>query len=342
MTEESDNFELMVTRIHKLLEGEDVLVEWNDKIQDPDNPSQSRQIDISIRKENLFNIVECRNRKGPQDVNWIEELIGRRTSLKSDSVTAVSSSGFTSGAVKKARKYGVALRDLAALTDQEILNWTKGINIRLYFYRYSEFKLKLIIDEGDFDGLNPQKLQDDLQKFVGFNTLFTAHLESVEEKIRLAELKKNQKPIRFSFSFCIEDFFLEGRKIQSVETEGEIHLEEIQLDIPYHIAYGEPAEPSESRNVYVQKYNFGETQIIHRGVDISVSLDLSKLDLPPYWQFRFVELDGGGLHNHECFELVGIDKLIMKKDTIDLAISNIAHNKRIQTDRQPATPSVGR
>ncbi len=86
-------------------------------------------------------------------LKWIEELIGRRISLEADSVIAVSSSGFTSGAIKKANKYGVVLKDLITLTEDDILGWTKGINIHLLFFRYSEFYLTLMFNDEDLDGL---------------------------------------------------------------------------------------------------------------------------------------------------------------------------------------------
>lgn len=101
MSKESDDFEIMVTRIHEILEDVGAIVEWNDKIPDPDNPNRARQIDVTVRKGDIFNIIECRLHKSKQNVKWIEELIGRRISLEADSVVAVSSSGFTSGAIKK-------------------------------------------------------------------------------------------------------------------------------------------------------------------------------------------------------------------------------------------------
>ncbi len=53
-------------------------------------------------------------------VKWIEELIGRRVSLEANAIVAVSASGFTSGAIKKQIKYGVLLKDVNELTDEEI------------------------------------------------------------------------------------------------------------------------------------------------------------------------------------------------------------------------------
>ncbi len=327
MTEESDNFEIFISRIHELLEKEGSLVQWNEKIPDPDNPSQLRQIDVTVRNDDVFNIIECRLHRNKQNVKWIEELMGRRASLRADSAIAVSSSGFTAGAVRKAKTFGVVLRDLTHLPEEEILSWTKGINIQLNFYRYSDFKLKIFISDTEFDGLNIEQLKHDLQRFIGFNTIFTAHLETLEKQVSLPQLKEREKPVKFSLEFSIDDFVLDGRTVQSLKTSGEMYLEEVQLSIPEHLAYGEPEESGESRNVYIQNYNLGDTKIIHHGENISVSIDLSKLEIPPYWQFRHVELHGGGLHNNQAFELVGVDKLIMKKDFINLTVESCAHNE---------------
>ena len=73
-------FEQQIERIHSLLEESDASVTWNDRVPDPDNPDQARQIDISIKRDGKVTHVECRIHKTPQDVKWIEELIGRRTS----------------------------------------------------------------------------------------------------------------------------------------------------------------------------------------------------------------------------------------------------------------------
>lgn len=334
MSKESDEFEIMISRIHEILESEDAIVEWNDKIPDPDNPAQPRQIDVSIRKDGIFNIVECRLHRSKQDVNWIEELIGRRLSLEADAVIAVSSSGFTAGAIKKAKKYGVVLRDLVELTDDEIHAWTKGINVRLLFFRYSNFHLELAFNDEDLNGINITTLHNELQNYIGFRTLFTAHLDAIEGRITLAEIKNQRKPIDFSVNFTIDGFALDGRNVESLQTEGTAHLEEITLTIPECLAYGEPSESSVDRDVYVQKYNLGETRIIHRGEDIAVTLDLSKLETPPYWQFRYVELYGGGWHDHQSFELLSPEKLIMKVDKINLSITNNVHNKKIQPTQE--------
>src|SRR5206468_1211682 len=98
----SEKFEQQISRIHQLIEQAGSEVTWNDDLPDPDNPSQPRQIDVTIRRDGKLTLVECRIHRERQDVKWIEELIGRRVSLHADAVIAVSFSGFTKGAILKA------------------------------------------------------------------------------------------------------------------------------------------------------------------------------------------------------------------------------------------------
>jgi hypothetical protein len=79
---ESEAFEQQIHRIHELLEGSEATVTWNDHIPIQTSPSRSRQIDITIKRNGNLTIVECRQHQSPQDVQWIEELIGRRASLR--------------------------------------------------------------------------------------------------------------------------------------------------------------------------------------------------------------------------------------------------------------------
>ena len=122
-TKRSDVFEEKIKRIYDLLADSGSEVKWNDHISDPDNPAQGRQIDVTIKQAGVLTLVECRHHKSRQDVQWIEQLIGRRVSLGAQIVIAVSSSGFTAGAIAKGRKHGIVLRDLQQLTDNEIESW---------------------------------------------------------------------------------------------------------------------------------------------------------------------------------------------------------------------------
>jgi Restriction endonuclease len=134
----SDQFERQIERIHQLIEKEHSQVTWNDRLPDPDNPTQLRQIDITIEHDGKSTHIECRIHRAPQDVQWIEELIGRRISLKADAVIAVSSSGFTDGAIKKAKQFHIPLRTLQQLTDEEIRIWGRATSVRVIFYEFTD------------------------------------------------------------------------------------------------------------------------------------------------------------------------------------------------------------
>ena len=52
-------------------------------------------------------LVECRDRARNETVEWIDALIGKSSSLDVNKVVAVSSKGFTEGALSKASKNGI-------------------------------------------------------------------------------------------------------------------------------------------------------------------------------------------------------------------------------------------
>ena len=319
MTQASDEFEIMISRTHKLLEGDDATVDWNERIPDPDNPKQGRQIDVLVRKDGLKNLIECRLHKEPQDVTWIEELIGRRLSLDANAIVAVSASGFTSGAIKKANKYGVLLKDVNRLTDEEICSWSKSIDISVFYYRYEGFKLGFAFAMDELEKLDTDQMQEELQKYVGFRSLFTAQLDALHSK-RLILQENRDKHVTFDVKFTIEDFQLCDCEVKEIQAQGVAYLEEIQLQVPEVLAYGEPGVENEERNVVIQDFNLGETKVIHHNGHISVSLDLSKLDVPPYWQFRSFKISSECENYMDLVEIVHPEKIIMKVDKIDLSI----------------------
>jgi len=322
MSKASDDFEKLIARTHELLEGDSASVEWNERIPDPDNPTQGRQIDVLVRKNGLVNLIECRLHKVPQDVQWIEELIGRRASLQADAIVAVSASGFTSGAIRKANKYGVILKDLCALTDEEIIAWARSIEISVFYYRYDEFRLSFFFDSDDFDKLDANEMQNELQYYDGFRSLFTAHLELLDKE-QLIVKENRHKRVTFRVNFNLEDFQLCGCEVREIQAEGKARLEEIRLTVPEVLAYGEPELEHEERNVYIQNYNLGETKVVHHNGHISISLDLSQLEVPPYRQFRYFTVSSEDEKYLDLLEIIHPEKLIMKVDKIDLDIIGV-------------------
>lgn len=320
MTRISNEFEQMIARIHDLLEGEEAQVEWNEKIPDPDNPGRLRQIDVVVRRDGFLGLIECRIHKSKQNVKWVEELIGRRISLKADAVVAVSSNGFTSGAIKKAAKHGILLRNLSSLTDYEIKSWARAIRISLFFYKYQEFDTFLHFDREDLNAVNMQKIADELKNYHGLRSILTAPLEIIDGENLI--IKENQnKTVRFAIQFRIDGFHLQGKVVKEIEVKGKAALERQDLNMPLMLAYGQPSTDAKERNVYVQKFNMGQTSIVHHQGVVSICLDLSKLDIPPYWQFRFFETSGDHENYMNKLEIISPEKVIMKVDKLRVSIA---------------------
>lgn len=157
MTKTSEEFEKQIKRIHDVLVQDTAVVTWNDKIPDPHNPKQPRQIDITIRKENEITHIECRDHKEPQNTKWIEELFGRKISLQATAMIAVSSSGFTEGAIIKAKALGIYLCDLKMLEAEEIISWGKKTVITFFYYTFSNLRITFFFDS--IKGISPEEAQ---------------------------------------------------------------------------------------------------------------------------------------------------------------------------------------
>ena len=131
-------FEKLVAQIIRLLGKGGASVEHNAKIVDPDN-KKLRQIDILAQKQGQKLHYECRHHASPQDVKWIEELIGRKISLRADEMVAVSSSGFTVPAIAKAEKHSIGLLDFRAISHEVLLTlpsvfceWLEFSNMKVH------------------------------------------------------------------------------------------------------------------------------------------------------------------------------------------------------------------
>ena len=143
-TSTSDELEKLAVRIHRLIEPTGAIVTWNEHISDPDT-GRLRQIDGIIEREGKTVHIECRDHKAPQDVMWIEELIGRRESLQADVIIAVSLSGFSEPALAKDKAKGIVTRTLSEMTDAEIETWGKSAKLVTIYLEISELEFQLVV-----------------------------------------------------------------------------------------------------------------------------------------------------------------------------------------------------
>jgi hypothetical protein len=70
-------------------------------------------------------LIECRDRpsEGPAPKDWITELFGEKQLFHFDKVTAVSTTGFSSGATESAPQLGIELHEVKHLTSRDVIEW---------------------------------------------------------------------------------------------------------------------------------------------------------------------------------------------------------------------------
>ncbi|MGA2769568.1 MAG: restriction endonuclease [Bryobacteraceae bacterium] len=305
--ETPETLERQVHRIHELLERSNDNVTWNDHIPDPDNPSQLRQIDVTIRRNGKLTIVECRLSRSRQNVKWIEEMIGRRQSLGADTAIAVASAGFTAGAQRKAARYGILLRDLRQISDEEIATWGGRITLILYYYQYSDVKLAIGFAPGSAEHINPVALKQELRAHGILQSLFNATGAQLDTLKLLA--RNDTRTIRVRLLVRPESVRLCGQPVVEVGFEGKACLIAQPIISPGVFGYGEPAQPASQREATVERFNLGETSICHHEDRIAIEIDLSAVGLPPLSQIRYVRTTSADELEHESFAITNPEKM---------------------------------
>jgi hypothetical protein len=305
----SEAFEQKIHRIYELVAELGADVSWDDHVPDPDNPAQQRQIDVAIRRNGELTLVECRQHKSRQDVQWIEELIGRRTSLGAQSVIAVSSSGFTTGALRKAKRHGITSRDLKQLTDLEIRSWGQQVALTLFFYQYSDLEVSLMFNRDSIPRIEPEVATSELRYHPCLQSLFNAAAQELGRLNLLAD-EQPGRTVRFGLKLQFEGLHLCGEPVLEVDFQGKARLIAKNVVPPVVFGYGEPNKDCEQREVIVEDFHsLGKTAIAHSGTRISIFLDVSQVEMPPFCQFRFFRVAGNQEMDHEALELLGVDKL---------------------------------
>jgi hypothetical protein len=277
--------EHQIERVHQLLESEESVVTWNDHIPDPDSPSQSRQIDVSIRRDGLLTLVECRLHKEPQDVTWIEELIGRRASLKAAAVIAVSASGFTKTARAKASAHGVHLRDFATLSDGEIRNWGRTRTIRVNFCEFSDVVLTL----GVAPLLRPEPLRlTDINgrtvSPITWRLLFQSIMKQLDQQ------KWPGVSARIDTQVDAK-LLVNGHRPASMSLSARVRRISQTIRLASVFEYADPL--TATSHAEVGRYELGGSEIIENGDDVAMTIDLSGIVVPDGCCFETVLVDAG-------------------------------------------------
>jgi hypothetical protein len=298
MTKASTAMEQQVERIKRLLEPQGAEVLWNEKIPDPDNPKQLRQIDVTIRRDGKLTHVECRVHQEPQDVSWIEELIGRRISLGADAVIAVSASGYTEGAILKANAKGIILRELSTLSEDEVRHWGKVTKARLVYFEFQDTLISLAVPPGKYNAsLGLTKRDGSPAELRG---LFELVMREAEGK---PELDHSWHELSMKFNGA--DILVGGAVPIAGMIETGIRRVLRNASLASVVAYSAAGSPTPDTYARVQHYD-AAFEIIDAGKGAAVVLDLSTVPTPKNCLFHGANFDFGRPVVFRWFQPIGI------------------------------------
>lgn len=164
MATDGKKLEGLVTFVEETLLPKGFDVKTNECVYNDDGV-QIAEFDIEIRGKvgstSIAWLIECRDRPsdGPAPGSWIEQLVGRRTRFGFNKVTAVSTTGFSAGAIEFAHLKGIEVREIKALIPEEFAHWLAISHIhqieRVIMLQHG----KILVSERESDGLKRALLE---------------------------------------------------------------------------------------------------------------------------------------------------------------------------------------
>lgn len=314
MTAESDAFEELNARIARLIHGQGATVQWNTKIPDPDSPADARQIDVLIQTDDGRNIsVECRHRSGAQSVMWIEELAGRKLSLGLDGMIAVSVAGFTSLARKKAKRFGIILYDFDSLTDGEIGSWAGKAKVEATFVQFNKLSILAGIPHSAEPSLSPSPVL----RFQGKDG-YSIIMDRIRDE---ALAHPGQESMRV---LDPANFTVDGIPLTVLKSTFSGHLVTLQAACVSVSKVGEPGVLSALRDVAVQKFEHSVPEIVQRGAEAHIVVDVSNLTPPSDSILHEFRVTFPNTTTVRKYELVGTRTMHTPATKVELLVATTA------------------
>lgn len=263
-------FEQIVGRIISIMVKSGDEVVWNDKIPDPDNTKQMRQIDIAINHDGLKSHIECRHHSAPQDVKWIEELMGRKLSLDSFAMIAVSSSGFTEGATKKAEKHGIFLHTLTEHSPEIAHTWGRPSKVEVGYYGFHPLDIHLVFNE-----LPKANLQEIVNTFRVKNDF----INTIFNKLKYA-INGNEEIKSFPYNLQVECYtgFMDllDRNIEKVQIKATTYSMTEVVELPSLMIFSQCSHDYQDL-ARVERSDAHNSEIIFAGSRVKMQIDITKI-----------------------------------------------------------------
>ena len=298
-----EEFEEKISWIESLLKKKKADVQLNKKILDPDNPKQKRQIDITIESENQFTLVECRLHSRPQNVKWIEELYGRRVSLNATSVIAVSASGFTEGAIKKAERFGIIIRDFKTLTEDEINGWATKSKVYLEYLHLFDTIFFVVLEESSIQTGEAfiHFLETPEGKQWPVDTIFKSLAKKLDRTERLGGGARIQ--------LFTKNLLFKGSQVNEIILQSNYDLKRYQEELPVISIYGAPGQ-RKTPEVIIERQEKSNFEIYKNEKSFSCIIDMSVVKSKPGAIFKCILFDFGKPVTLYAIKVIGLDTSI--------------------------------
>ncbi len=266
MKTDGKHLEALVSFVEKTLLPHGFDVKTNNRVFN-DEGVQIAEFDIEVRGKvgstDITWLIECRDRPscGAAPGSWIEQLVGRRSRFGFNKVTAVSTTGFATGASEFAKSEGIEIRQVKELSPDEFADW---LQIREFHATENRSKLdhaSIIIAPDEDD-----EKRDELLKVISSANGDTPILKSLKTGEYCS--------LSIAFLGAVSEA---GNLFDDVEPNGQ--GKRITLNVSYSNESDRFVVETKLGEIPVQTIVFiGELSVIHRLVPLTLTAEYKKVE----------------------------------------------------------------
>jgi hypothetical protein len=152
----SNNFQRLIASIEMQLAPIGAVVTESKLIKEKSSDTE-REVDIAIEsnvgQHNVLIAIECRDRSRPANLEWIDGLIGKYRDLPVEKVVAVSRSGFTKAAIRKAEEVNISTVALESAIEAKLIPNRQGRVIPIKYPEHDPPDFHLCLHKENFERL---------------------------------------------------------------------------------------------------------------------------------------------------------------------------------------------
>ena len=243
-------------------------------------------------------LIECRDRpsQGPAPRRWIENLVARRQLNKFDKVTAVSTTGFSSGAFDLAKDQRIGTYHVKTFDPENLLDWFKNNQI---LYIRPLFKVNYV---ALFTQV-PNEEDNELLSALMINT-------NIHSKI----LSFKENPNKISLKFACDDAL---RQIPEMEKLIDDNLKLMANKLRFDVEYSNPD--------FQYHLNLDDKKIIIRKIVFIGDFQLEQISLPILKVKQYISEEDESIVAESAFFKLNIDD-----KNVDLAFHKVKEKDQIK------------